>query len=274
MFKIPAKDIEWPITTPQVMGIINCTHDSFYAASRQENIDTVLEKVGQFVKEGVTIIDIGAQSTRPNATLLSPAHELVQLLTVVKAIRVAYPTLFISIDTFYAEVADACLTAGANIINDISCGSFDPAILQVVAEHNAGYIGMHLTGSMQAMHTIEKRENIMLSLLDYFNEKKNILAQVGIKQWIIDPGFGFGKTVEENFRIIKELAQLKSIDLPILIGASRKSSIYKILGITPEEALNGTSMVNTIALLNGAHILRVHDVKEAVELVKLLPYLK
>jgi len=274
MFKIPAKDIEWAFTTPQVLGIINCTHDSFYAASRQENIVTVLEKVGQFVKEGVAIIDIGAQSTRPNATLLSPANELVQLLTVVKAIRVAYPTLFISIDTFYAEVADACLTAGANIINDISCGSFDPAILHVVAKHNAGYIGMHLTGSMQAMHTIEKRENIMLSLLDYFNEKKNILAPIGIKKWIIDPGFGFGKKVEENFRIFKELAQLKNIDLPILIGASRKSSIYKTLGITPEEALNGTSMVNTIALLNGANILRVHDVKEAVELVKLLPHLK
>lgn len=274
MFKIPAKDLVWDITTPQVMGIINCTSDSFYAPSRQQNIEELLLKVGQFEKEGAAIIDLGAQSTRPNATLLSPELEMEQLIPVVESIRKAFPKLFISIDTFYAKVAQASLEAGAHIINDISCGSFDLAILEVVSKYNAGYIGMHLTGSMMAMHTIETRANIIDSLVTYFEEKKTLLMSAGIEKWVIDPGFGFGKTIEENFTLIRELDKLESIGLPILVGVSRKSSIYKTLGITAEEALNGTSMVNTVSLLNGANILRVHDVKEAVELVKLLPFLK
>jgi len=274
MFKIPAKDVEWAITTPQVMGIINCTSDSFYAPSRQQNIEQLLLKVGQFEKEGAVIVDLGAQSTRPNATLHSPDLEMEQLIPAVESIRKAFPKLIISIDTFYAKVAQASLQAGAHIINDISCGSFDPAILEVVAKYNAGYIGMHLTGSITSMHNIETRTNIIDSLIAYFEEKKNLLKIAGIEKWVIDPGFGFGKTMEENFKLIRELDKLKSIELPLLIGVSRKSSIYKTLGITPEEALNGTSMVNTVSLLNGANILRVHDVKEAVELVKLLPYLK
>jgi dihydropteroate synthase len=274
MFKIPAKDVEWAITTPQVMGIINCTSDSFYAPSRQQNIEQLLLKVGQFEKEGAAIVDLGAQSTRPNATLHSPDLEMEQLIPAVESIRKAFPKLIISIDTFYAKVAQASLQAGAHIINDISCGSFDPAILEVVAKYNAGYIGMHLTGSITSMHNIETRTNIIDSLIAYFEEKKNLLKIAGIEKWVIDPGFGFGKTMEENFKLIRELDKLKSIELPLLIGVSRKSSIYKTLGITAEEALNGTSMVNTVSLLNGANILRVHDVKEAVELVKLLPYLK
>ncbi len=274
MFKIPAKDLVWDITTPQVMGIINCTSDSFYAPSRQQNIEELLLKVGQFEKEGAAIIDIGAQTTRPNAQLLSADLEIEQLIPVIHAIRKIFPRLLISIDTFHAKVAQESLEAGANIINDISCGSFDPAILEVVSKYKAGYIGMHLTGSMHAMHTIEPRENVMNSLLTYFEEKRKLLLSAGIQQWVIDPGFGFGKTMEENFRLIRELSQLNSIGLPVLLGASRKSSIYKTLGITAEEALNGTSMVHTVALLNGANIIRVHDVKEAVELVKLLPFLK
>ena len=274
MFKIPAKDLVWDISTPQVMGIINCTSDSFYAPSRQQNIEELLLKVGQFEKEGAAIIDIGAQSTRPNAQLLSADLEIEQLIPVIHAIKKIFPRLLISIDTFHAKVAQESLEAGANIINDISCGSFDLAILEVVSKYKAGYIGMHLTGSMHAMHTIEPRENVMNSLLTYFEEKRKLLLSAGIQQWVIDPGFGFGKTMEENFRLIRELSQLNSIGLPVLLGASRKSSIYKTLGITAEEALNGTSMVHTVALLNGANIIRVHDVKEAVELVKLLPFLK
>jgi dihydropteroate synthase len=274
MFKIPAKDLVWDITTPQVMGIINCTSDSFYAPSRQQNIEELLLKVGQFQKEGAAIIDIGAQSTRPNAQLLSADLEIEQLIPVIHSIRKVFPRLLISIDTFHAKVAQESLEAGANIINDISCGSFDSAILEVVSKYKAGYIGMHLTGSMHAMHTIEPRENVMNSLLTYFEEKRKLLLSAGIQQWVIDPGFGFGKTIEENFRLIRELSQLNSIGLPVLLGASRKSSIYKTLSITAEEALNGTSMVNTVALLYGANIIRVHDVKEAVELVKLLPFLK
>ena len=169
MFKIPAKDLVWDITTPQVMGIINCTSDSFYAPSRQQNIEELLLKVGQFEKEGAAIIDLGAQSTRPNATLLSPELEMEQLIPVVESIRKAFPKLFISIDTFYSKVAQASLEAGAHIINDISCGSFDLAILEVVAKYNAGYIGMHLTGSMMAMHTIETRANIIDSLVTFLS---------------------------------------------------------------------------------------------------------
>lgn len=274
MFKIPAKDLVWDIATPQVMGIINCTSDSFYAPSRQENLESVLSKVTQFVNEGVSIIDIGAQSTRPNAKLINAAIEIEQLVPVVKAIRNTHPKLLISIDTFYAATAQAGLDAGANIINDISCGSFDPDLLAVIAKNKAGFIGMHLTGSIDAMHEIEQRENIMSALLEYFVEKKKILTVAGIQHWVIDPGFGFGKTIQENFQLVKQLSQLKSIGLPILLGASRKSSIYKTLGITAEEALNGSTMIHSVALLNGVDIIRVHDVKEAVELVKLLPYLK
>jgi len=274
MFKIPANDLAWAIHSPQVMGIINCTSDSFYAASRQKSLDSILLKVTQFIKEGVSIVDIGAQSTRPNAQLLSANVEIEQLVPLIHGIRKAYPNLLISIDTFYASVAAASLEAGANIINDISCGSFDPAILAVVAHQKAGFIGMHLTGSIQSMHEIEARENIITSLLSFFEEKKKILSAAGIQQWVIDPGFGFGKTIEENFKLVRELASLKKIGLPILLGVSRKSSIYKTLGVSAEEALNGTSMVNTVALLNDANILRVHDVKEAVELIQLLPHLK
>jgi len=274
MFKIPAKDLAWAIHSPQVMGIINCTSDSFYAASRQKSLDSILLKVAQFIKEGVSIVDIGAQSTRPNAQLLSADVEIEQLVPLIHGIRKAYPNLLISIDTFYASVAAASLEAGANIINDISCGSFDPAILAVVAHQEAGFIGMHLTGSIQSMHTIQARENIMTSLLSFFEEKKKIISAAGIQQWVIDPGFGFGKTNEENFKLVRELASLKIFGLPILLGASRKSSIYKTLGVSAEEALNGTTMVNTVALLNDANILRVHDVKDAVELIQLLPHLK
>ena len=274
MFKIPAKDLVWDLSTPQVMGIINCTKDSFYAASRQENEAAVLLKVAQFIQEGVSIVDIGAQSTRPNAKLISAANEIESLVPVIQSIRKIYPELLISIDTFYGETAQACLEAGGNIINDISCGSFDPTLLSIVAKQNAGFIGMHLTGSIHAMHEIAPRENIMDALMAYFEQKKKLLSLAGIQKWVIDPGFGFGKTIEENFKLVRELGQLKSMGLPILLGASRKSSIYKTLGITAEEALNGTSMTNTVALLNGVNIIRVHDVKEAVELVKLLPFLK
>jgi dihydropteroate synthase len=273
MFKIPAKDLVWAISGPQTMGIINCTSDSFYAASRQENAEKVVLKIAQFINEGAVLVDIGAQSTRPNAKLLSAANEIEQLVPILRSIRKIYPDLLISVDTFYANVAKAALEAGANIINDISCGSFDPEILNVVATNNAGFIGMHLTGTLNHMHEIATRENLMEDLLAYFEEKKKILAKTGIHQWVIDPGFGFGKTLQENFEIVKQIGKLKSIGLPILLGASRKSSIYKTLGVTAEEALNGTTIVNTVALIGGVNVLRVHDVKEAVELCKLLPHL-
>ena len=274
MFKIPAKHLNWQINSPQVMGILNITPDSFYAASRHSNIESALIQTEAFIKQGASIIDIGAQSTRPGANMEGAEIEIERLIPIVKAISEKYPQQLISVDTFYASVADAALKAGAHIINDISCGSFDENILAVVAKNNAGYIGMHLTGDMDSMHKVEPRDDIMESIISYFEAKKKLLAKYGILHWVIDPGFGFGKTIEENFTIVKKLASLKVLELPILLGASRKSSLYKTLGIESKDALNATTVANTVALLNGATILRVHDVKEAAEIIKLLPYLQ
>ena len=274
MFKIPAKDIEWQITTPQVMGILNLTPDSFYEASRHSNIDSAIAQANLFIQEGASIIDIGAQSTRPGAQMEGAEIEIKRLIPYIEAIHQHYPKQLISVDTFYASVADAALKAGAHIINDISCGAFDENILTVVAKNNAGYIGMHLTGGMETMHKVEPREDIMDPLISYFEAKKKLLLKYGIEHWVIDPGFGFGKTVEENFTIIKKINELKIMGLPILLGASRKSSLYKTLGIESKDALNATTIVNTVGLLKGADIVRVHDVKEAAEIIQLLPYLQ
>ena len=270
MFKIPAKDIEWQITTPQVMGILNLTPDSFYEASRHSNIDSAIAQANLFIQEGASIIDIGAQSTRPGAQMEGAEIEIKRLIPYIEAIHQHYPKQLISVDTFYASVADAALKAGAHIINDISCGAFDENILTVVAKNNAGYIGMHLTGGMETMHKVEPREDIMDPLISYFEAKKKLLLKYGIEHWVIDPGFGFGKTVEENFTIIKKINELKIWGLPILLGASRKSSLYKTLGIVSKDALNATTIVNTVGLLKGADIVRVHDVKEAAEIIELL----
>lgn len=274
MFKIPAKDLEWQITTPQVMGILNLTPDSFYEASRHSNIDSAIAQANLFIQEGASIIDIGAQSTRPGAHMEGAEIEIQRLIPYIEAIHQAYPKQLISVDTFYASVAEAALKAGAHIINDISCGGFDENILKVVAKNNAGYIGMHLTGGMESMHKVEPREDIIATLISYFEAKKKLLSKYGIEHWVIDPGFGFGKTVEENFTIVKKMNELKIVGLPILLGASRKSSLYKTLGIESKDALNATTIVNTVGLLKGAAIVRVHDVKEAAEIIKLLPYLQ
>ena len=274
MFKIPAKNLEWQITNPQIMGILNLTPDSFYEASRHSNIDSALTQANLFIQEGVSIIDIGAQSTRPGAHMEGTGIEIQRLIPYIEAIHQAYPKQLISVDTFHASVAEAALKAGAHIINDISCGAFDENILTVVAKFNAGYIGMHLTGGMESMHKVEPREDIMDSLISYFEAKKKSLSKYGIENWVIDPGFGFGKTVEENFTIVKKINELKILELPILLGASRKSSLYKTLGIESKDALNATTIVNTVGLIKGADILRVHDVKEAAEIIQLLPYLQ
>lgn len=274
MFKIPAKDLEWQINNPQVMGILNLTPYSFYEASRHLNIDSALAQANLFIQEGASIIDIGAQSTRPGAYMEGAEIEIKRLIPYIEAIHQAYPKQLISVDTFYASVAEAALKAGAHIINDISCGGFDENILTVVAKNNAGYIGMHLTGGMETMHKVEPREDIIATVISYFDDKKKLLSKYGIENWVIDPGFGFGKTVEENFTIVKKINELKIWGLPILLGASRKSSLYKTLGIESKDALNATTIVNTLGILKGAAIVRVHDVKEAAEIIKLLPYLQ
>lgn len=274
MFQLTATNKVWRFENPQIMGIINATPDSFYEGSRMVNLEQTLENIAKYVENGADIIDIGGQSTRPGATFISVQEELDRVLPIIQAVSTHFPEVLIAVDSFRAQVAEAAISAGANIVNDISAGSFDPDILNVVAKYQATYIGMHITGNMESMHLIPDRTSIMAELLHYFKAKKALLASYGIFNWVIDPGFGFGKTIAENFELIKSLKSLESLELPILLGVSRKSSIYKTLGIGPAEALNGTTILHTIGILNGASILRVHDVKEAKEVVALMKYLK
>lgn len=273
MFIKTAHHLDWEITTPQIMGILNITPDSFFEESRHNSVEAALVKAGKLIQEGATILDIGGQSTRPQAEIIDVSMEIQRVEPVIQAIRNAYPTQLISIDTFNGQVAAAAIKAGANIVNDISCGSFDPTMFEIVASNQAGYIGMHITGTFETMHAIEKRNDIIHDIITFFQYKKQQLAKVGIVNWVIDPGFGFGKSMDENFTIVKRLNELTALDLPILLGVSRKSTIYKTLGIQPAEALNGTTILNTMGLVHGASILRVHDVKEALEIVKLFPFL-
>ena len=274
MFINVAQNRKWEINTPQIMGIINVTHDSFYENSRAKSIADLLAKATQMIAEGAQILDIGAQSTRPGAEIIKTATELANLMPYLESLKTQFPEQLISIDTFNPIVAEHALNAGAHIINDISGASFDTKILEVVSKYQAGYIAMHITGNPMTMHQIEKRSDIISAIIDDMEMKKKLLASFGIENWVMDPGFGFGKTVQENFDIVKRLQELKVINLPILLGVSRKSSIYKTLGIGPEDALNGTTVLNTLGLLNGASILRVHDVKEAKQIIELLPYLQ
>jgi len=274
MFINVAQNIVWEITSPQIMGIINITQDSFYEKSRQYNMEGFLMTAEQMIQDGADIIDIGAQSTRPGAEIIDTDKELKQLLPYITAFKNAYPNQLISVDSFNPIVAEEVLKLGAHIINDISGASFDQAILKVVSNYHAGYIGMHNNTSFSTMHEVQQRKDIIESIIDYVQEKKEWLASFGITKWVMDPGFGFGKTVQENFEIIKRLEELKVLELPILLGVSRKSTIYKTLGTSANEALNGTTVLHTLGLLNGASILRVHDVKEAKEIIRLLPYLQ
>jgi dihydropteroate synthase len=274
MFIIPAKDRQWEIAEPQVMGIINATSDSFYKDSRIAGIDAAIAKAAIMVAQGASILDIGGQSTRPGAIELSSAQELENVLPIIKALHGVYPNLLLSVDTYNSLVAKAALDAGAHIINDISCGAFDKDMLNVVGAYQAGYIGMHSTGSPSSLHEIPTRANLMDSLYSFFEAKKIQFEAAGIHQWMMDPGFGFGKTIQENFKLVQHLSAFKSLGLPILLGVSRKSTIYKTLQITPEEALNGTTVLNTVGLINGASVLRVHDVLEAMQAIQLVGQLQ
>jgi dihydropteroate synthase len=273
MFKIIAKDQIWEFKNPQIMAIMNATQDSFYEGSRVNNVDWAIEKAGKFIHAGAQIIDIGGQSTRPGATINTAQQELNNVLPIIEAIHASYPNVLLSVDTFHSLVAEAAIKAGAHMINDISCGCFDNQMVKVVAKYQAAYVGMHITGNQQTMHVIPERVDLIKEIIEYFKEKKKALANLGITNWIIDPGFGFGKSIADNFNIVKNLKDFSSIELPILLGVSRKSSIYKTLNITAEEALNGTTVLHTAGVLNGASILRVHDVKEAKEVIDLAAYL-
>lgn len=273
MFKIQLKDSVLDLTTPQVMGILNATPDSFYKESRMEQVEQAVQKAKAMVAAGAAILDIGGQSTRPGAELVSELIEIERVVPLIEAIHAALPQTPISIDTYHAKVAKAALDAGALIVNDISCGNFDEEMIKTVVDNQAAYIGMHQTGGPETMHEVDERADILQDLLAYFNHKKNVFATSGLTEWIIDPGFGFSKTIQENFKIVQSLATLKTLELPILLGVSRKSSIYKTLGVDATAALNGTTVMNTVGLLNGANLLRVHDVQEAKEAILLIQQL-
>lgn len=257
------------IEKPLVMGILNITTDSFYAGSRLLNIDAIKDKAIKMLNEGADILDIGAQSTRPGSERLPAEEELKNLLPAIEMLRGLFPEIIISIDTYHAIVAAECVAAGAAIINDISGGEMDREMIKTVAKLKTPYICMHMKGVPENMQHQTNYENVTREILDFFISKIDECKKEGIKDVIIDPGFGFGKNIAQNFLLLKNLELFKMLGKPIMAGLSRKSTIYKTLKISAEESLNGTTVLNTIALLNGASILRVHDVKEAKETVAL-----
>jgi len=254
---------------PLVMGIINITPDSFYKGSRISENDAVLHKAEQMLRDGAAILDIGGQSTRPGSDLISEEEELKRVIGPIGLLHQQLPEAVISIDTFYSRVAVAAVAAGASIVNDISGGAMDAGMLPVVGGLQTPFICMHMKGTPQTMQQFAVYDNIVKEIMDYFIEKIAACQKAGINDVIIDPGFGFAKTTNQNFALLKDLSVLKMLEKPILAGLSRKGAIYKTLGISAGQALNGTTVLNTLALQNGAGILRVHDVKEAVEAVTL-----
>lgn len=258
------------LSTPKVMGILNTTPDSFYDGGVLKNEKEILGQAEKMLNEGATFLDIGGYSSRPGAKDISISEELNRVIPAIEHILKNFPETSISIDTFRSEVAKKAIESGAAIINDISAGKLDENMLNTVAQLQVPYIMMHLRGTPQTMQTLSSYENVTLDVLHYFSERIAAARLAGINDIIADPGFGFAKTVEQNFELLSKLELFKNLEIPILVGLSRKSMIYKTLGITPQEALNGTTALNSIALLKGVNILRVHDVKEAMECVRLV----
>lgn len=259
------------LSTPRILGILNVTPDSFYASSRKQSDREITDRIEEIVREGGDLIDIGAYSSRPDATHISAEEELTRLRHGLELIRQVAPQMPVSVDTFRADVARACVEEyGAAVINDISAGEMDPEMFDTVARLKVPYIMMHMQGTPQTMQQAPHYEHIVQEELEYFSKKKACLEAVGVKDIIIDPGFGFGKTVAHNYELLHHLKDLHLLGSPILVGVSRKSMIYKVLGTDPQQALNGTTVLHTIALLQGAQLLRVHDVKACAEVIKLI----
>ncbi len=257
------------LSTPKIMGIINATPDSFYSKSRVASSDDLKIRIEQMIVDGVDIIDIGAYSSRPNAEHVSQNEELKRLLPLVEFIKKEYPSLLVSIDTFRAKVANECIQIGADLINDILGWQIEDELLEVIANKEVPYILMHMRGTPETMMQYTQYEHLTNELLLYFSKGIQKAKQAGVNDVIIDPGFGFSKTLEQNYQLLNHLEGLNSLEVPMLIGISRKSMIYKALNSSADSALNGTTALHMIALSKGANILRVHDVKEAVECVKL-----
>jgi dihydropteroate synthase len=257
------------LSTPKVMGIINITPDSFFAGSRKQKPAEALQQAGQMLADGADILDIGAYSSRPGATDITVDEETERLLPVIGAIVKAYPEAILSVDTFRASVAQAAVQAGARIVNDISGGQLDEAMFSTVAKLRVPYILMHMKGTPQTMTKETHYDDVFSEVYDYFTLKCVQLREAGVKDIIIDPGFGFAKMQEQSYELLRRLQDFSVLGLPVLAGISRKRMIYNLTGGTAADALNGTTVLNTVALMKGANILRVHDVKEAVEAVKL-----
>jgi len=257
------------LASPKVMGILNVTPDSFFDGGKYKDEKHILNQVEKMLSDEASFIDIGGCSSRPSADNVSEAEELNRVIPVVKLILKHFPETLISIDTFRSEVAKQCIDAGACMINDISAGHLDNQMLETVAKLQIPYIMMHMRGTPQTMQQLTNYDNLVRDILLYFSERIAKARALDMIDLIVDPGFGFAKTLEQNYELLNKLELLQMTDLPILAGVSRKSMIYKTLGGTSEDALNGTTVLNTIALQKGANILRVHDVKEAVECVKL-----
>ena len=256
-------------STPIVMGILNITTDSFYDGGKFITKDKIEKQIKKIEQEGAKIIDIGASSSRPGSIPVSEKTELDRLIPTIEIVKKITPNLKISIDTFRSKVARECIKNGADIINDISAGKFDKDMFGTIAELDVPYIMMHMKGDSLTMQNNPVYENLISEITSFFEEKVHKLKSMGFNKIIIDPGLGFGKSIEHNYEILKNLSDFNKLNLPILVGASRKSMIYTLLNVSATEALNGTTVVNTISLINGAKILRVHDVNEAVECIKI-----
>lgn len=257
------------LTDPIVMGIINLTPDSFYDGGKFDTSLAVLKQCETMIQEGATILDIGGASSRPGAATIGPAEELKRVLPAIQKIRKQFPDVILSIDTYWAEVVEQVVDAGIQIVNDISAGSMDENLWSTVARLKIPYVLMHMQGNPKSMQDNPTYENVGTTVFDFFTEKVKALRQLGVADIILDPGFGFGKTVDHNFELMNLISAFTILEEPILIGISRKSMIYKTLGNSAKEALNGTTALNMVALQQGAKILRVHDVKEATETISL-----
>ena len=262
------------LTVPRIMGIINVTPDSFYDGGVTIDLDAITKQGGRMLEAGASFLDVGGYSTRPGATDISPTEEVERVLPAIRALLSNFSDALISVDTFRAEVARVCIEAGAAMINDISGGQMDPEMLPTVADLQVPYVLMHSRGNPRTMQSLTDYDQVTRDVTRFFAERLLAARELGINDIIIDPGFGFAKTLEQNYTLLDGMEQLQLLEAPISVGLSRKSMIYKLLGSTPAEALNGTTVLQTIALLKGADILRVHDVAEARECITLVGQLK
>ncbi len=262
------------LDSPKIMGVLNVTPDSFFDGGKYLDEKIMLQQVEKMISGGAHIIDIGGYSSRPGAHEISMEEELNRTIPIIRSITKQFPDSILSIDTFRAEVARQAIEVGANMVNDISGGALDPKMFEVIAHYRIPYILMHMKGNPQTMQSLAVYDNLVKEVIDYFHSKLNRLRQLGISDVIVDPGFGFAKTVSQNFELLKHLDALQILERPILVGLSRKSLIWRTLETNPENSLNGTTVLNTLALTKGADILRIHDVKEAAEAIKLINFVK